>query len=125
VDLKLAPHTPIGAIAGGRVLSVLRDDNSLGLHVMIEHHLGTDIYISIYGHLDTAGVKAGDTVIPGQFVGTVGMTGHTTAPHLHLQIDRGDGKRTHTAYFPTTLPSPEEAAKFVVNPITFIAAHRQ
>jgi murein DD-endopeptidase MepM/ murein hydrolase activator NlpD len=122
VDLKLALGTPLGAIAGGRVLAVVTDD-SLGLHAMIEHHIDGDIYISIYGHMSDATVKAGDTVIPGQIVGHVGMTGNTAAPHVHLQIDRGDGSTVHTPYWPASIPSPAEAAKFVVNPVTFIQQH--
>ncbi len=123
VDLKRPMGTPVGAIGGGRVLDVTRTQ-ALGLHVQIEHRLQTgEIYVSIYGHMDTVVVNVGDTVTPGQIIGTVGMTGNTSAPHLHLQIDRGDGSATHTPYQPSTLPSSAEADTYVVNPITFIQAH--
>lgn len=103
VDLKLAPGTPIGAIAGGRVQSV---DVSpiLGLHVIIEHRLddGT-MFTSIYGHFADTNVTEGETVTPGQTIGTVGMSGNTSGPHLHLQVDDSSGE--------------------TINPITFIKTY--
>jgi murein DD-endopeptidase MepM/ murein hydrolase activator NlpD len=122
VDLKLARGTPVGAIAGGLV-RFADNEGALGLHVMIEHQLDGETYFSIYGHLDSVSVRAGDPITPGQIIGMVGMTGNTTAPHLHLQVDRGDGSAVHTPYQPSVLPSREEIARYSVNPITFIAAH--
>jgi len=120
VDLKLALGTPIGAIGGGLVREVETNEN-LGLHVVIEHRIGNATYYSIYGHLGAASVSVGDDVKPGDTIGVVGMTGDTTAPHLHLQIDRGQSDEVHhEPYFPDSVPSPAEAGRFVVNPITFI-----
>jgi murein DD-endopeptidase MepM/ murein hydrolase activator NlpD len=42
---------------------------------------------SLYGHLNpTISVREGDSVVAGQVVGLVGLTGHTTGPHLHFAI---------------------------------------
>ena len=126
LDLKLALGTPIGSIAGGRVHGVRRT-SSLGLHVLIEHRLpsGETAY-SIYGHLGSTGLEEGQDVIPGQTVGRIGMTGNTTGPHLHLQIDRKQQGETgeHVVYWPEALPSVVEAAQHVYHPITFIAQYR-
>lgn len=124
VDIKLAEGTPVGAIGGGKVSSVISKEGGLGLHVIIEHRLpdGSQ-YFSIYGHLASVSVKAGDAVKPGQTIGRVGMTGKTTGPHLHLQIDVGNGEGTHVPYMPDHLPGTAEAARFVVHPILFIAQH--
>lgn len=122
VDLKLAAGTPIGSIAGGRAHRVL-NSGALGLHVIIEHRIGDEVYYSIYGHLGFVSVKEGDDVTGGQFIGTVGMTGNTSAPHLHLQIDRGHGELVHEPYAPKTVPAPGEAEKWVVHPIRFIEQH--
>lgn len=119
VDLKLALGTPIGAIGGGRVNAV-NGDGPLGLHVIIEHHIGNEVYFSIYGHLSFAAVRAGDNVTPGQFIGTVGMTGSTTGPHLHLQVDKDNGTSPHEPYQPGATTSATEAAQWTVNPIRFI-----
>ncbi len=102
IDLKLAPGTPVGAIGGGRIVAV-ETSATLGLHVIIEHHLTEGTYYSVYGHFETTTVRTGDAVTPGQIIGTVGMTGNTSAPHLHLQV--------------------ENAERTAINPITFIATH--
>lgn len=125
VDIKLAQGTPVGAIGGGRVSSI-RSTQTLGLHVIIEHRLNNgETYYSIYGHLDTAAVKRGESVVPGQMIGRVGMTGNTSGPHVHLQIDRGQPNEDHVPYFPSVMPSRAEADKWTVHPITFIATHAQ
>lgn len=124
VDLKLPLGTPIGAIAGGRVNAVTTT-NALGLHVIIEHRLpdGSTVF-SVYAHFGSAAVKVGDDVIPGQYIGNVGMTGNTSGPHLHLQIDRGIAGEAHVAYLPPkgTPRSVEEG--YLINPMTFIATYR-
>lgn len=119
VDLKLALGTPLGAIAGGKVNSVEMSD-ILGLRVIIEHRIGSEVFYSIYGHLGSAAVQAGDVVRPGTLIGTVGLTGNTGGPHVHLQVDRGHGETIHVPYLPKGVPSPAEADKWVVNPIKFI-----
>lgn len=124
VDLKLAEGTPVGAIAGGVVDSV-NADARLGLHVIIRHCASDGVYYSVYGHFDSASVRAGDTVIPGQIIGRVGMTGMTSGPHIHLQVDRevpGEAS-PHKPYHAMRVPSPSEADQFVVNPMWFIENH--
>lgn len=120
VDLKLALGTPLGSVAGGRVNSV-RNTFSLGQHVVIEHRLPEGVFYSVYGHLGSVTVQEGQDVIPGQMIGTVGMTGNTSGPHLHLQIDRGmPGEDEHIPYLPKKEPTPAEAENYVVHPIRFI-----
>lgn len=115
IDLKLARGTPIGAIAGGRV-AVVAQTQRLGLHVIVEHRLknGETVY-SIYGHFGSVSVTEGQDVAPGQIVGLVGMTGNTTSPHLHLQIDKGVAGERHVPY-----EGPRTDR--VLNPISFIGA---
>lgn len=119
VDLKLARGTPIGAIAGGRVSSV-GTTQSLGLYVIIEHRLRNgETYYSVYGHFDSTSVSVGQDVQPGQQIGNVGMTGNTSAPHLHLQVDRGTPGGNHVPF-----AEGGDAASGMVNPISFIAKYR-
>lgn len=122
IDLKLAEGTPVGTVAGGRVHDVRYDPDTLGKHVIIEHRAADGhTFYSIYGHLASVSVKVGDSVTSGQMIGTVGMTGNTSGPHLHLQIDRGEaGEASHTVYWPGSVPSRSEADRFVINPITFV-----
>lgn len=125
IDLKLPEGTPVVSVAGGRVNAVIDEKSGLGLHVIIEHRLGDEAYYSIYGHLSAVGVTEGQDVAPGAYVGAVGNTGRSTLPHLHLQIDRGDpGERPHVVYWPGVVPTPEEAGRHTVHPMSFIAEHR-
>lgn len=123
VDLKLALDTPIGAIGGGRVYRVAKDRN-MGLHVIIEHRIpGEGTLYSLYGHLGSVSVGEGEDIEPGTIIGTVGMTGQSTAPHLHLQLDRG-WKIPHKRFWPTGTLTPTEAESYTVNPMTFIATYQ-
>jgi murein DD-endopeptidase MepM/ murein hydrolase activator NlpD len=120
IDIKLAAGTPLQSVAGGRVDSV-RDRPGLGLTVIVEHRHPTDgTFYSVYGHLETSGVREGQRVSAGDMLGTVGMTGRTTAPHVHWQIDRGHPGGGHVPFAPFILPSPQEADRFTVHPIDFV-----
>lgn len=122
IDLKLAEGTPVGAVAGGRVHDVRKDEDGLGLFVLIEHRAPDgQTYYSIYGHLGAASVKKGDTIEAGKMVGTVGMSGFTSGPHLHFQIDRGQAdEAAHVIYWPVSMPSRATAERSTINPILFI-----
>lgn len=43
-------------------------------------------FTTLFGHMSTISVSAGDRVAPGQIVGLVGSTGNSTGPHLHYSI---------------------------------------
>ena len=44
---------------------------------------------TLYAHCNDILVKEGDIVSSGQVIGTVGNTGRSTGPHLHLSILNG------------------------------------
>src|SRR5207244_2134964 len=39
-----------------------------------------------YGHLGSIGVRVGEGIAAGDSLGTVGSTGASTGPHIHLEI---------------------------------------
>ena len=49
----------------------------------------TKVFYTLYMHLDEMLVQAGSTVSQGTVVGTIGMTGATTSPHLHYELRLG------------------------------------
>ena len=119
IDLKLAHGTPIGSLAGGQVHYVSQDER-LGIYIVIEHRIHSEIYFSVYAHMETVAVAKGDSVTPGQYIGTIGMTGNTTAPHVHLQVDKDIGARPHRVYNPLSMPTAEQIDRHSVHPIEFI-----
>ena len=54
-----------------------------GNYIIITHDGG---YQSMYGHLSAVNVKRSQVVSQGTKIGTVGTTGRSTGPHLHLNI---------------------------------------
>ena len=79
-DYAAPKGTPVVAANSGRV-ALVADYFFPGRLVIVDHGLG--IY-TLYFHLDTVAVAAGDLVDQGQIVGTVGSTGRATGPHLHF-----------------------------------------
>lgn len=68
-------------IGSGTVTTVGYDPEGYGNYVIIDHGNG---YRTLYGHLQKATVRQGQTVNAGQQIGVIGGTGNVEAPHLHL-----------------------------------------
>lgn len=80
----------------GKVIRVA-SDNACGTYVLVQSGEWTHVYCHMQGHIviekeggrvmvDRAGgleIRQGQTVVAGQRIGRVGMTGATTGPHLH------------------------------------------
>ncbi len=74
---------PVYATKSGTVITAVTSDVGYGVYVMIDHGEG---YVSLYGHMSTRYVSAGDFVIQGQMIGRVGNTGNSKGAHLHFEI---------------------------------------
>lgn len=74
--------TPIIATASGNV-EMAGWYGGYGKYIRIEHDYG---YSTIFGHLSSIAVSAGEYVTKGQVIGYVGSTGYSTGPHLHYEI---------------------------------------
>jgi len=82
VDIAAAQGTAIHAAQDGRVVSA-GNAGSYGLCVVIEDDQG---YQSRYAHCASLSVSAGQEVKRGDVIATVGSTGDSTGPHLHLEV---------------------------------------
>jgi septal ring factor EnvC (AmiA/AmiB activator) len=76
---------PVVASARGRVAYV-GYMHRYGLIVILEHE---DSHFTLYGHLDTAAVKAGDTVPAGSNLGSVGDSGGHDRTGLYFEVRKG------------------------------------
>lgn len=68
-----------------------------GNTVFIDHGQGL---ISMYCHLNKTDVKAGQALEQGQKIGTVGMTGRVSGPHLHWVISLNNTKVDPKLFLP-------------------------
>lgn len=83
VDIAAPKGTPVVATAPGKVALVGQDYFFTGNTLVLDHGDGV---ISLYAHLDTITVKKGAWVASGTTIGTIGMTGRATGPHLHWSV---------------------------------------
>ena len=82
VDLAAPKNTPIYATRSG-VVTASTYGNAAGYYVTINHGDG---FSSIYMHMETKVVSAGQAVSAGQLIGYVGKSGVATGYHLHFGI---------------------------------------
>jgi murein DD-endopeptidase MepM/ murein hydrolase activator NlpD len=88
LDIAAPLGTPLHAYDAGQVTAVGGTQSS-GVYVTIAHPGGL---ATSYWHMPVGGptVRVGQYVSAGQVVGSIGMTGMTTGPHLHFMVRRGD-----------------------------------
>jgi murein DD-endopeptidase MepM/ murein hydrolase activator NlpD len=90
LDLSAPRGTPVYVTADGVVTFAgrfpLRQSVAwwrFGNVVVVNH---ADRFITVYGHLDTIAVRAGQRVQQGENIATVGSTGWSTNSHLHYEV---------------------------------------
>lgn len=85
VDYGAQQGTPVWAVANG-VVTFAGWNNGYGNYICVKHESG---YESRYGHLQRMFVHKGQRIKQRQKIGTVGMTGMATGPHLDFQLLAG------------------------------------
>lgn len=99
------PHTgiDIGAQAGAEVIAadsgtvaVATYSSSYGNYVTIYHSNGD---YTLYAHMSSLTVTAGQNVTQGDIIGYVGSTGWASGPHLHFEIRVNGSTVDPTSYF--------------------------
>ena len=101
----------IGAAAGATVVAadsgtvtVATYSSSYGNYVMIYHSNGT---YTLYAHMSSLNVTAGQNVTKGDTIGYVGSTGWSTGPHLHFEIRNSGGTVDPSQYFSGLTYAPD------------------
>ncbi|MCB9231044.1 MAG: peptidoglycan DD-metalloendopeptidase family protein [Bacteroidia bacterium] len=87
VDFKAPLGTPVMAVADGTVEIAETSEQGMGNTIRIQH---LSPLASQYNHLQDVRVKPGQQVRQGEVIGTVGNTGKSLGPHLHLEIREND-----------------------------------
>jgi murein DD-endopeptidase MepM/ murein hydrolase activator NlpD len=83
VDLGGQIGTPIKPIMPGVVAYAGWDHSGYGNLIVLSHKNGFESY---YAHLSKIEVSTGEDVGTNTEIGKIGVTGHSTGPHLHLEI---------------------------------------
>jgi murein DD-endopeptidase MepM/ murein hydrolase activator NlpD len=86
-DFGTPVGTRLGSMSTGTVIFA-GAEGGYGNKVEIEYWDGT---VSVYGHMRQIDVVVGQQLAPGDLVGLSGNTGHSTGPHLHLEIHPNGG----------------------------------
>ncbi|MGL4972562.1 MAG: murein hydrolase activator EnvC family protein [Culicoidibacterales bacterium] len=111
VDYGAAEGTPVVAVTDGVVIQASYGDNGgYGNMIVISHNVNGTPMVSIYGHLSSISVSAGQTISGGEYIGAVGNTGQSFGAHLHIELLVGIN------YMPA---GREERQSYTVNPAIY------
>jgi murein DD-endopeptidase MepM/ murein hydrolase activator NlpD len=89
IDIAGPIGTPILAAADG-VVKDAGPASGFGQWVRLVHDDGT---ITVYGHVDTYNVRAGQRVQAGQQIARMGNRGESTGSHLHFEVWNPAGQK--------------------------------
>lgn len=82
-DLGAPVGSVLRPVKAGTVTFVGYRKDGYGNLIILDHGKNLDSY---YAHLNKIYVQVGQEVTTNTVIGEVGLTGHTTGPHLHLEI---------------------------------------
>ena len=86
IDFAGKRGTGVLSVAAGVVIWAGRR-TGYGKTVEIDHGNG---YVTRYAHNQDIAVSVGDTVMAGQRIASMGMTGRASSPHVHFEVLKGD-----------------------------------
>jgi murein DD-endopeptidase MepM/ murein hydrolase activator NlpD len=96
IDIDGYTGQPIVASKGGNVI-LASSYSGYGNTVIVDHGGGV---ATLYAHMSSFGVSAGQNVSQGQVVGNVGCTGSCTGDHLHFEVRVNGSPVNPLSYLP-------------------------
>lgn len=85
IDIAKSGTVPVVASAAG-VVSRANYSSSYGNVIYISHYIDGQVYTTVYAHLRSMNVSAGQSVQKGQQIGLMGNTGRSFGQHLHFEL---------------------------------------
>ena len=110
VDFSAPIGTDIYATGDGVVITAERSKTGYGNQIVIDHGFG---YKTMYAHLQSFKVRAGEHVKRGQIIGAVGSTGKSTSPHLHYEVWKNNQPVNPINYFFNDI-TPEQYEEILI-----------
>jgi len=83
IDMAAPTGTSVYACKSGTAVLCKTGDPVYGNYIILQHTGGRT---SVYAHLSRILIGQGDSVLQGDKIGEVGMTGAATGPHLHFEV---------------------------------------
>ena len=111
IDLASPKGSPIYPVTSGNVITVLKNWEGFGNHVIVQHENATK---SLYAHLSKITVHEGQFLDRSTKLGEVGSTGRSTGSHLHLEMYQNEVAINPLDALPT-LPNNGVALTFPTN----------
>ena len=102
LDLASPYGTEIKPIKDGVVEDTSKSRIGYGNAIIINHGGGI---VSLYAHLSKINVAKGDNVTVADVIGNVGSTGHSTGPHVHIEVRKNGIPINPFAVLPTLASS--------------------
>lgn len=82
-DIAAAYGSPIYALGSGKVEFAGYLPDGRGMTVVVDHGDGLK---SLYAHMSKIDVGVGNVISETTAIGNIGLTGHTTGPHVHVEV---------------------------------------
>lgn len=95
IDIARPDNRTIKAADNGVVESAGWDDGGYGNKVVIDHQNG---FRTVYAHMDSISVSAGEKVEKGSPLGIMGSTGFATGVHLHFEVYKNGSLQNPLSY---------------------------
>ncbi len=95
IDIARPSDRTIKAADNGVVVSAGWDDGGYGNKVVIDHQNG---FRTVYAHMDSISVSAGQKVEKGSQLGIMGSTGFATGVHLHFEVYKDGSLQNPLSY---------------------------
>ncbi|MFT0604256.1 SH3 domain-containing protein [Bacillus cereus] len=89
LDIAASGTVSVSAAADGVVTRSYYSE-SYGNVVFISHNMNGQTYTTVYAHLNSRSVSAGQSVKQGQQIGFMGNTGQSEGQHLHFEVHKGE-----------------------------------
>jgi murein DD-endopeptidase MepM/ murein hydrolase activator NlpD len=114
LDIAAAVGTPVLACEEGKIVYVGRHKYLAGYGntVLIQH---AERVFTYYAHLNGAKVRKGEKVTRGQVIATVGNTGRSRGPHLHLELMMNGKNHNPVPYFAFDRSVASRISLWVIN----------